>query len=73
MTETVRFFATLPLLTFTDAAARIYEQLCSQKRRTSRMALRIAAIALAHRAAVVTRNINDFRAIEGLDVFDWSR
>jgi len=73
MTETVRFFATLPLLTFTDAAASIYEQLCSQKRRTGRMDLRIAAIAIAYGAAVVTRNIDDFRDIEGLDVLDWSR
>ena len=73
MTETVRFFATLPLLTFADTAVGIYEQLCKQKRRTGRMDLRIAAIALAHRAAVVTRNIDDFRDIEGLDVLDWSR
>ena len=69
--DTIRpLFATLSLLTFTDAAASIYEQLCSQKRQTGRMDLRIAAIALAHRAAVVTRNIGDFKDIEGLD---WSR
>lgn len=73
MSETVRFFATLPLLTFTDVAASIYEQLCNQKRRTGRMDLRIAAIALAYGAAVVARNLNDFSGIEGLVVLDWSR
>jgi len=73
MSEAVRFFAKLPVLTFTETAAGIYEQLRTQKRRTGRMDLRIAAIALAHHAAIVTRNANDFRGIEGLEVLDWSR
>jgi len=73
MSEAVRFFAKLPVLTFTEAAARIYEQLRLQKRRTGRMDLRIAAITLAHHAAIVTRNTDDFQGIEGLDVLDWSR
>jgi tRNA(fMet)-specific endonuclease VapC len=73
MSEAVRSFAKLPVLTFTDSAARIYEQLRAQKRRTGRMDLRIAAIVLAHNAAIVSRNVDDFRDIEGLDVLDWSR
>jgi tRNA(fMet)-specific endonuclease VapC len=73
MSETVRFFGSLPLLTFTEVAASVYERLRKQKSRTGRMDLRIAAIALAHRAAIVTRNVNDFVDIEGLLVLDWSR
>jgi tRNA(fMet)-specific endonuclease VapC len=73
MSEAVRFFARLPVLTFTETAAHIYGQLRTQKRRSGRMDLRIAAITLAHHAAIVTRNTDDFREIEGLDVLDWSR
>ena len=73
MSETVRFFSTLPLLTFDDTAAEHYERgLLKAKPRTGRMDLRIAAIALAHRAAVVTRNTSDFRDIDGLTVLAWS-
>ena len=73
MSETVRFFGRLPLLTFSDEAAGFYERLRKQKPRTGRMDLRIAAIALAHGAAVVPRNVNDFADIENPLVFDWSR
>jgi tRNA(fMet)-specific endonuclease VapC len=73
MSETVRFFGRLPLLTFTELAASIYERLRKQKPRTGRMDLRIAAIALAHHAAVVTRNASNFLDIEDLLVLDWSR
>jgi tRNA(fMet)-specific endonuclease VapC len=73
MSETVRFFCTLPLLTFTETAARVYERLLKEKRGTGRMDLRIAAIALAHGATVVTRNVSDFQDIEGIQVVDWSR
>jgi predicted nucleic acid-binding protein len=73
MSAAVRFFVKLPVLTFTETAARIYEQLRTQKRRTGRMDLRIAAITLAHQATIVTRNIDDFSGIKGLDIVDWSR
>jgi len=73
MTETVHFLSRLPIYTFTNTAADAYEQLRKQKPRTGRMDLRIAAIALAHNAILVTRNISDFENIEGLTVVDWSR
>jgi tRNA(fMet)-specific endonuclease VapC len=71
--ETVRFLARLPILTFTEKAADVYEQLRRQKPRRGRMDLLIAAIAIASNATLVTRNISDFDDIEGLSIVDWSR
>lgn len=73
MSATVRFLSRLVLLTFTEAAADRYERLRKQKPRTGRMDLRIASIALAHHATLVTRNLSDFQDIEGLSFVDWSR
>ncbi len=73
MSETVRFLGTLPILTFTESAAIAYEQLRQQRPRIGRMDLRIAAIAIAHHATLVTRNLSDFESIENLPVLDWSR
>ena len=72
MSETVRFLSSLPILTFTERAATIYEQLRQQKPRIGRMDLRIAAIALSHDATLMARNLSDFEDIEGLTVVDWS-
>jgi tRNA(fMet)-specific endonuclease VapC len=37
------------------------------------MDLKIAAIALANQATLISRNVNDFRRVPGLDVQDWTR
>ena len=73
MSETVRFLGTLSILTFTDEAAGIYERLRRQHSRIGRMDLRIGAIVIAHEATLITRNLSDFKEIEGLVVGDWSR
>ncbi len=73
MRETVCFLSSLPILTFTETAAELYEQLRKQERRRGRMDLRIAAIAIARDATLVTRNLDDFTPIKGLTVVDWSR
>ena len=72
MCETVRFLSRLPLLTFTDSAAGAYDGFRQQKFRTGKMDLRIAAIAVAHQATLITRNMADFATIPGLSVEDWS-
>ena len=73
MSETVRFLGTLPILTFTDGAAGVYERLRRRHPRIGRMDLRIGAIVIAHDATLVTRNLSDFKEIEDLVVEDWSR
>jgi tRNA(fMet)-specific endonuclease VapC len=73
MSDTVQFLAGLPILSFTDTAADLYQGLRKQNPRTGRMDLLIAAIALAHRAILVTRNVSDFDGIANLKVEDWSR
>ena len=73
MTLAVRFLSRLPLLSFSERAADLYERLRKEKPRTGRMDLRIAAIALANGAALVTRNVSDFTDIDGLQLVDWSR
>ena len=73
MSETVRFLGTLPILTFTNEAAGIYERLRNRHPRVGRMDLRISAIVIAHDATLVTRNLADFKELEDLVVVDWSR
>ena len=73
MSDTIQFLSRLPVLTFTQAAADLYERLRKQKPRTGRMDLRIASIAIAHQTTLVTRNLVDYRDIPDLRLMDWSR
>jgi tRNA(fMet)-specific endonuclease VapC len=66
-------FKNVPLLGFDANAAAIYDRLRKEHRRAGAMDLRIAAIALANDATLVTRNIRDFEGIHGLTVEDWTR
>lgn len=72
MSDTIRFLSRLPILTFTENAALIYDQLRRQKPRTGRQDLRIAAITISHHAVLVTRNLHDFEDVDNLTVVDWS-
>jgi tRNA(fMet)-specific endonuclease VapC len=73
MSDTIRFLSRLPVLTFPERAAPVYDQLRRQKPRVGRLDLRIAAIAVSHHAVLVTRNLRDFEDIDSLTVVDWSR
>ena len=50
----------------------VYQNLWIQKLRVGTMDLKIAAIALANDATLVTRNTIDFQRVPGLRIEDWT-
>jgi tRNA(fMet)-specific endonuclease VapC len=66
-------FQARPILDFDDRAAGELKRLIKSKTRIGTMDLKIAAIALVHGATLVSRNLSDFRKVEGLRVEDWTR
>jgi tRNA(fMet)-specific endonuclease VapC len=64
--------AKLNILEFDSAAITIFEDLKRQRPRAGSQDLRIAAIAIANGAIVVTRNRVDFGQITGLQIEDWT-
>jgi tRNA(fMet)-specific endonuclease VapC len=65
-------FSTINLLDFTEYASVIYDDLVCQKLRIRTQDLRIAAIALAVKGIVVTRNRRDFEKVPKLQLEDWT-
>jgi tRNA(fMet)-specific endonuclease VapC len=65
-------FAGIPILPFDDSAIAIYERLRQSKVRIGTMDLKIAAIALANDAILLTRNRSDFEKVHDLRFEDWS-
>ena len=72
LVETVMFLSSIRILSFTEPAIARYEQLKSIRLHIGTMDLRIAAIALAYGATLVTRNVQDFQRIPGLIIEDWT-
>jgi tRNA(fMet)-specific endonuclease VapC len=70
--ETVRFFATVPILPFNESCEIQFQKLRAHKLRTGSQDLRIAATAMVWNLTVVTRNRRDFEQIPGLAIEDWS-
>lgn len=65
------FFAVWHILDFDQVAAQECKRLQIAKVRVGTMDLKIASIALARRATLLTRNRSDFEKIPGLLVEDW--
>jgi tRNA(fMet)-specific endonuclease VapC len=73
---TTQFIQIMPVLNYEQAASVQYQQLIQanpllSKRRLEKD-MRIAAIALAHKATIVTRNKRDFEQVPNLTIEDWS-
>lgn len=65
-------YAEISLLSFAHAAADEFERLQKLRLRIGTMDLKIAAIALANNATLLSRNLKDFSKVPGLQVEDWS-
>jgi tRNA(fMet)-specific endonuclease VapC len=70
--QSVEFMARVRILGFTPTAISHYNVLRKKHRRSGKNDLRIAAIVLENGGTLVTRNLDDFRGIAGLNLEDWS-
>lgn len=69
----IRLYCSLTVLDYEERAAIEFQQLRKQKVRIGTMDLKIAAIALANQATLLTRNLADFIKVPRLRVEDWTR
>ncbi len=65
-------FCALTILPFDEAAAAHFDALQAAKVRVGTQDLKIASIALANNATVLTRNTRDFGKVPGLLFADWT-
>jgi tRNA(fMet)-specific endonuclease VapC len=68
----VETFNGIPLVPFDKRAAAQFERLRQAPVRIGTMDLKIAAVALANDATLLSRNLSDFRKVPGLRVEDWT-
>lgn len=68
----VETFANLMIFPFDAAAAEQYETLVRMRVRIGTQDLKIAAICLALKVPLLTRNLRDFNKVPGLRAEDWS-
>ncbi len=66
------YYCVTPLLPFDDAAIAVFQNLWIQRLRIGTMDLKIASIALATDATLLTRNSSDFNRVPNLRIKDWS-
>jgi tRNA(fMet)-specific endonuclease VapC len=66
--QELRHFTVLP---FTSDAESIFDEFRSRRIRVATHDLRIAAISIAHRVKLISRNRRDFDRVPGLDVEYW--
>jgi len=73
--QTVRHLAAIPkVVSIDESVALEFDRLRQNKKlkKIGRSDLLIAAITLANRATLVTRNLKDFRQVPGLQVENWA-
>lgn len=72
MKAQLRNYCGVTVLDFDDSAAMTFARLQKHKLRIATMDLRIASIALANDAILLTRNLKDFRMVPRLRIPDWT-
>lgn len=65
-------YCKIPVLDFDEQAAQEFQRLKKLYPRLGTMDLKIASVALANRAILLTRNSKDFGDIAGLTIEDWT-
>jgi tRNA(fMet)-specific endonuclease VapC len=73
LSEIIQGFSAAAVLPFDAAAAAVFDQLQGQRIKVGTMDLRIAAIALSRGLTLLTRNVQDFGRVPGLQTEDWTR
>lgn len=71
LVDLVRFFGAWEIVAFDDAAAAKCAALRKARVRIGTMDLKIAAIAIAHDALLLTANARDFAMVKGLRFENW--
>ena len=67
-----RNYCSLTVLDFDSSAMNVFQQLLKLRLKVGTMDLKIAAIALANDALLLTRNSSDFSRVPGLRIEDWT-
>jgi tRNA(fMet)-specific endonuclease VapC len=65
-------YRSVTVIDFDDRAGRVFQDLRKEYPRLGTMDLKIAAIAIAKQALLLTRNTKDFGQIENLVIEDWT-
>jgi tRNA(fMet)-specific endonuclease VapC len=68
----LNYYHALEVMPFDESALDEFLSLQKQRIRIGTSDLRIAAIAIATGAKLLSRNLRDFRQVPGLDVEDWT-
>lgn len=71
LTKLVDFFQEWVTIAFDPSAAKVFADLKRQKIRVGTQDLKIASIALANQALLLSANLIDFQRVPGLQVEDW--
>ena len=66
-------FREIAVLDFEEKAAKVFQNLKSNKIRIGTMDLKIASITIANKAILISRNLKDFEQVSNLTVQDWTR
>jgi tRNA(fMet)-specific endonuclease VapC len=69
----LELYCSVSLLPFDERAAVTFQTLRKEHRRIGVMDLKVAAVALANDATLLTCNLRDFQQIPGLKVEDWTK
>lgn len=70
--ESLDLLSQFPLVPYDQASENHFQQLRSLRLRVGTQDLKIAAIALANKVVLLTRNRRDFAQVPGLALADWS-